>query len=407
MTRKSRPAAAPATDPPVADETLRERWSAAQAALLSRFDQPIDRATQITRRTLQWFPIRVWRHFLQHNGFLLAAGVSYQSLFTIFAAIYVGFAAIGIWLGGDDDAVEQLIAIINLYIPNLISEDGLVTPRQVEQITTQSGSTTLAITGAVALVVAIWTAIGFVTYARRAVRDTFGLPFDRRSYVLLKTRDLVAAIAFGTSLLVGWALVQVTVWALDLTLSLTGMTPGSAWSDVLVRSLTLLVAFGINAAALAALVRYMTGTSLRWARIWPGSLLGGGAMAVLQVGAGLLLAYSPTNPLLATFSIFVGFLLWFRINGIVILVAAAWIAVSTADRDLPLIELSEWERMRQEHDALLAAAQIRLRRARARRDAAPWWRRPQRERHLARAERELAELEAEALPPPPAQRFLD
>ncbi len=397
----------PAADPPAVDETLRERWVAAQSALLSRFDEPIDRATRITRRTLAWFPIRVWRHFLQHNGFLLAAGVSYQSLFTIFAAIYVGFAAIGIWLGGDDQAVAQLIAIINLYIPNLISDNGLVTPLQVEQITSRSGSTTLAITGAVALVVAIWTAIGFVTYARRAVRDIFGLPFDRRSYVLLKTRDLIAAIAFGTSLLVGWALVQVTVWALDITLSLAGMPPGSAWSDVVVRSLTLVVAFGINAVALAALVRYMTGTSLRWARIWPGALLGGGAMAVLQVGAGLLLAYSPSNPLLATFSIFVGFLLWFRIIGIVILVAAAWIAVATADRDLPLIELSEWERRWQEHDALVAAARIRLRRARARRDADPWWRRPQRERQVARAERELADLEAETLPPPPAHRFLD
>ncbi len=389
------------------DDSLRERWSAAQAALLSRFDQPIDRAARITQRTLGWFPIRVWRHFLQHNGFLLAAGMSYQSLFTIFAAIYVGFAAIGIWLGGDDQAVDQLIAIINLYIPNLISDGGLVTPRQVEEITSQSGSTTLAITGAVALVVAIWTAIGFVTYARRAVRDIFGLPFDRRSYVLLKTRDLVAAIAFGLLLLVGWALVQVTVWALDVTLSLAGMLPGSAGTEAAVRALTLFVAFGINAVALAALVRYMTGTSLRWARIWPGSLLGGGAMAVMQVGAGLLLAYTPSNPLLATFAIFVGFLLWFRINGIVILVAAAWIAVATADRDLPLVELSEWERVRQEHDALVAAARIRVRRARARRDGAPWWRRPQRERDLARAERELAALEAKALPPLPAHRFLD
>ncbi len=407
MTRKSPPRAAAVPDPPAVDDSLRERWSAAQAALLSRFDEPIDRATRITRRTLGWFPIRVWRHFLQHNGFLLAAGVSYQSLFTIFAAIYVGFAAIGIWLGGDDQAVDQLIAIINLYIPYLISDGGLVTPGQVEAITSSSGSATLAITGAVALVVALWTAIGFVTYARRAVRDTFGLPFDRRSYVLLKTRDLVAAIAFGLSLLLGWALVQVTVWALDVTLSLVGASPGSAWSEIVVRALTLVVAFGINAVALAALVRYMTGTSLRWARIWPGSLLGGAAMAVLQVGAGLLLAYSPSNPLLATFAIFVGFLLWFRINGIVILVAAAWIAVATADRDLPLVELSEWERVRQEHDALVAAARIRLRRARARRDAAPWWRRPQRERQLARAERELADLQAEALPPLPAHRFLD
>ena len=32
---------------------------------------------------MAWFPVRVWRHFLIHNGFLLAAGVSYQALFAI------------------------------------------------------------------------------------------------------------------------------------------------------------------------------------------------------------------------------------------------------------------------------------------------------------------------------------
>jgi hypothetical protein len=64
-----------------------------------RLDEPIERATEITRKTLGWFPIRVWRHFLRANGFLLAAAISYQSLFAIFAVIYFGFAIVGIWLG--------------------------------------------------------------------------------------------------------------------------------------------------------------------------------------------------------------------------------------------------------------------------------------------------------------------
>ncbi len=62
-----------------------DRW---RDELRERFDEPIERATEITRRTLAWFPIRVWRHFLQHNGFLLAAAISYQSLFAIFAVLY-------------------------------------------------------------------------------------------------------------------------------------------------------------------------------------------------------------------------------------------------------------------------------------------------------------------------------
>src|SRR5690606_7903314 len=88
-----------------------------------RLDAAVERATALTKRTLELFPVRVWRHFLQNNGFLLAAGVSYQALFAIFAAIYVAFATAGLWLGGSKEAVDALIRVINSYIPSLISED--------------------------------------------------------------------------------------------------------------------------------------------------------------------------------------------------------------------------------------------------------------------------------------------
>lgn len=359
--------------------------------LRERLEEPIERATEITRRTLAWFPIRVWRHFLQHNGFLLAAGISYQSLFTIFAAIYLAGAIVGAWLGGRPEAVDQLIRIINSYIPGLISENGLVKPSDVESVADQSTGL-LAVTGGIAAIVAIWTAIGFVTYTRRAVRDTFGLSYDSRSFVLLKARDLFAAALFGVALVVGWALVQITTWALEVVLSLIGWQTNATWSAILVRLLTLVVAFAINALALALLFRYLTGTSLRWRRIWPGSLLGGAAMAVLQVGAGLLLSYSPSNPLLATFAVLIGFLLWFRLNGIVILVAAAWIAVATSDRDLPLTVVSDEERRRIEHEALDLAAWVRVREATEVLRDASWWQRPGARRALRRARAERAAL---------------
>ena len=101
-----------------------------------RLDAAVERATALTQRTLGLFPVRVWRHFLQHNGFLLAAGVSYQALFAIFAAIYLAFAIAGLWLGGSDEAVDALIAMINSYIPNLIlPEGGVVTPDQAVSYT--------------------------------------------------------------------------------------------------------------------------------------------------------------------------------------------------------------------------------------------------------------------------------
>ncbi|GAA1170815.1 YihY/virulence factor BrkB family protein [Microbacterium oxydans] len=364
-----------------------------------RLDAAVERASALTQRTLGLFPVRVWRHFLQHNGFLLAAGVSYQALFAIFAAIYLAFAIAGLWLGGSEDAVNGLIAMINSYIPNLIQpEGGVITPEQVQEI---ASSTTgvLSITGLIALGTVIWTAIGWVTFSRRATRDIFGLPPDRRSYVILKARDLLAAVIFGASLVAGSILSSASAAVLSWLLGLLGWDSGSN-GVILIRIGAVIVSFALMSGALAAMVRFLTGTSLHWGTIWPGALLGGGAMTILQFGAGFLLSYTPSNPLLATFAIFIGLLLWFRINGVVMLVASSWIAVAAQDRDQPLLEQTEAERRVAEYQTLLTAARIRVRDARAARLDAPWYRAWAAGRALRDAEDELHDLEAS--PPPPA-----
>jgi len=379
------------------EESLRARWEATQESLRQRFDEPLTRASRLTQRTLAWFPVRVWRHFLQRNGFLLAAGVSYQALFAIFAAIYVTFAAAGLWLGGSPEAVTRLIDLINSYIPGLITEDSLfATPEQVQGIATDNAGV-LGITGIVALATLIWTAIGWVTFSRRAVRDIFGIPPDRRSYFFLKARDLLAALVFGAALVIGGVFSYIGTWALSLIFSILGWDQ-SGLSSASVSVASLIVSFALNSAALAALFRFLTGATLRWRTIWPGAILGGAGLSVLQLGAGLLLSYSPTNPLLATFAIFIGLLLWFRLIGIVMLVAAAWIAVSAQDKDLPLLEQSEAERLAAEHAALLLAAHVRLRTAQTARDSAPWFRVWAADRAVRDAEAELAQVEASAPP---------
>ncbi|MCR2785158.1 MULTISPECIES: YihY/virulence factor BrkB family protein [unclassified Microbacterium] len=370
------------------DENWRARWESTQSSLRQRFDEPIEHATALTRRTMAWFPVRVWRHFLRSNGFLLAASISYQSLFAMFAVVYVAFAIAGVWLGGSTEAVQAVISVVNSYIPDLISDTGPISPKEVTDVA-QSSTGALAVTGAAAFLVAVWTAIGFVTFTRRAVRDIFGLPFDGRGYVLLKARDFVAAVLFGIALLLGAGLGAVASGAVDLLFHLLGWADSSEWLYVLGRVLSILVAFAINSTALALLFRFLAGAAAPWPTIWPGALLGGAAIGVLQISAGLLLVYTPSNPLLATFSVFIAFLVWFRLIAIVILVAASWIAVVAADRDIPLGPASEHERRVAEAHALVVGAEQRLRAALAERERARWWQ----VWRAWRAEREVREAE--------------
>lgn len=401
MTQKPPPDARAAADAAQREEeSLRQRWEETEHSLRQRFDAPISRATRLTEATMAWFPVRVWRNFLIENGFLLSAGVSYVALFACFAAIYLVFATVGLWLGGSPEAVNGFINLINNYIPNLISADSsFATPQEVQEIASQSAEV-LGWTGVIALGALIWTAIDWVTYTRRAVRELFAIPPDRRSYFLLKARDLLAAVIFGAGLILGGALSSVGSQTVDWIFSLLGWTNASDLLDATARVGSLFIGFVVTSTALVGLFRFLTGTKLPWRRIWPGAMIGGLGLSVLQLGAGLLLSYTPSNPLLAGFAFFIGMLLWFRLMGIVLLTAASWVAVAARDRDVVLLPQTEAERLAAEHAALLLAAQVRLRTAKDARAQARWWRVPLADRAVHEAEVELRQVQ-EAAPRDP------
>lgn len=367
----------------------------APTPLRARLEARKEQVSALTARTLAAFPVRVWRNFTFSNGFLLSAGMSYYVLFALFALLYVAFAGAGLWLGGSVVAIQAVVRLVNTYIPGLIAADGLFTVADVTEIA-KNAAGVLGITGVIAVAIALWTAVSAVTFTRRAVRDLFGLPFDTRAYWLLKARDFFAAIVFGGAMLVGAVVVALSAWALEQIFLLLEWSTESWIFTAGARIVSIAIAFALDAAALAMLVRFLTGTQLRWRFIWPGAMLGGGAMVVLQLGAGLLLSHVPSNPLLASFAVILGLLLWCRWLAIVVLVAASWIAVAADDHDQPLEREDEEERRRSEALALLVAARVRLRRAVRTERSAPWYRRLSAHRAVGAAHRTLSDAEDEA-----------
>ena len=407
------------TEPPVGEAprdapgdaaTPRGRSDESGTPLRERLDEPIAKVSDLTRRTMELFPVRVWRHFLARNGFLLTAGMSYQSLFAVFAAVYVVFAVAGLWFFNAQKALDALVLLVNTIAPGLLGDEGVISTDTLQEISTASTSL-FGWTGAVALAGLIWTAIGWVTYTRMAVRSIFSLPKDTRNYVLLKARDFLAALAFGAAILVAAVLSIVATGFLDWILTLLGVD-ASLETPMVTSTIqwgALVVVFVIDTLALAVLFRFLSGAAVPWYRMWRGSLLGSGALSVLQLLGGTVLSFASGNPLLATFTVFIGLLLWFRISSIIILVAASWIAIEAADANESLRmvtpEQLEAERRAREHEALVTAARVRVRHANEELVRARWFERFGARRQLARAERELAELEASApTPPTPATR---
>ena len=395
----------PVAEHPADAEPAPKGFDAISAPIRERLEEPITRVSTLTRKTMALFPVRVWRHFLARNGFLLSSGMSYQALFAIFAAVYVAFAVAGIWLTSDPDTLNAFVALLNTYAPGLIGDEGVISTEDLVEIASSSTSL-FGWTGAVALVGLIWTAIGWITYSRMAVRSIFGLPKDTRAYALLKTRDFLVGLAFGTMLLLATVLSVATTSFLDWLLGLFGLPPESGWSGFFLQAGSTLVVFAIDTLALAVLFRFLSGAAMPWQRMWVGSLLGSAALTVLQLASGFLVSRVSTNPLLATFTVFIGLLLWFRLTSVVILVAASWIAVEASDHNETLRRVTPAqlaaEELAREQRALVTAAHVRVREAQQALAEANWLQRLPARRRLMHAEDELARAEA-AIAPATAQ----
>jgi membrane protein len=351
------------------------------------------------RSLLMWgrelYPVRVWIRFLNENGLILAAGMSYQALFAVFAAVYIGFSFAGIWLSGRPETLQSLGRIVNTIVPDLIGTTGAFS---VDELLDADvfGSGFLTWTGAIAVGGLVWTAIGWITYSRISVRAVLGLEKDRRNYFLMKARDLLVAVALGSLLLVAATLSVASTAAFQGIFELLGVSTASLGYTVVARSSGLVLVFAINTLVLAMTFRFLSRAAIPWRRMWGGSTLGGVALLSLQLGGSLLTGVVSRNPLMATFAVFVGLLLFFRLTSIVTLVSATWIAVGAQDREEPLLKISREETTRrrenEEQRAVLLAAQVRVRNAQVERDSARWYQVPAASAHLRSARAQLDEL---------------
>ena len=116
-------------------------------------------------------PVRVFTHYGEHRGALLAGGLSYQAIFAVFAAVWVAFSVIGLFLQSNDVLRNSLFDIISTSVPGLIDRGsgGAIDPTDLFE------TGVLGWTGAIALAGLLLTALGWLASGRDAVRTIFGI----------------------------------------------------------------------------------------------------------------------------------------------------------------------------------------------------------------------------------------
>jgi membrane protein len=299
------------------------------------------------------FFVRVFLYYSSAQGPLLASGLAYQAIFAIFAAVWVGFSIIGLVVAGNHDLQKPLIDLLANAVPGLIklpgSSSGAIDPKML----LNAGAFTLS--GIIALVGVLVTALSWLASARTAIRILFGLPQSTTNFLVLKLRDLAVGAGLAVALILSAALAAAGSALTTVLLPLIGISSHSLLFAALGRVVTLAVMFVLDAVTLGGFFSIMAGVRIPFRRLLGGSLVGAVALGVLKVVGGGLLGVSKNNPLLASFAVILGLLIFFNFACQVILIAAAWIKVAMADRGMPMDAAAEAARLEQDRKDLAAA----------------------------------------------------
>lgn len=270
-------------------------------------------------------PFRTFSHFTDAGGPVLAGGMSYQALFAVFAGVFVGFGVFGIVLQSRPELLNSVVQQINAFVPGLLgdgdSDDSAVA---VDSLFKNRGLSWTSVAASASL---IWVAVNWFTGTRRSIRLIFGMEVkEYRNAVLLKVRDFVLALGFSVAILLSAALTVLSSNLTTMLLSWLGADPNGWFFG----GLGLLVRYGamyvFDVLVIIAIHRFLAEVRVgRW-RLIAGSMLGGAALFGLKLLGTSLLGGASTNPLLQTFVIFVGLLLWFNFICRALLLTSSWIA---------------------------------------------------------------------------------
>ncbi|MCU1586374.1 MAG: hypothetical protein JWM49_2930 [Microbacteriaceae bacterium] len=271
--------------------------------------------------------VRVFNRYSERNGPILAGGLSLTALYSVFAAVYVGFTILGAYIQSDRAVKDAVVSTVSSSVPGLIKSGngGVVDLNQLFQPTTLNWG------GIIAIAALLLTTLSWFDSARSAVRAVFGEPRDSTFFLLLKLRDLGLVVAFGAVTIFSAVIAVLSTSALDLVFGAVGIDRHSVLASVVARVIGLLLVLAIDTAVLAALFRVLLAARVPLNRLFTGALLGAIALGILKVLGATIVGTVSRNPLLASFAVILGLLVWFGLVCQVILLSATWIAVDLAD----------------------------------------------------------------------------
>lgn len=276
---------------------------------------------KLIARALELRPVRAYLLYSEHKGSMLADSITYRALFSVFAAVFLGFSIVALWLAGNPDVMQTLVSSLDTVIPGIA---GFIEPDAIEP----TGFTIAGVISALGLLFAAISAIGSLRSAIRMIGDQVT---ETQMFVWVLLRNLMVGIAFGGLLVVAAAASFLgSVW-IGAVSDWLGFGEGSPVAQTLTRVFGIVVVLAIDTAAIALVFRLLSGIAAPARALWGGALLGGVGLTILQELSGLFVRGAANNPLLASFATLIALLLWFNLSAQVILIACSYIVTAAAE----------------------------------------------------------------------------
>ena len=191
------------------------------------------RRSLIARVTAWVLSLRIVRAFLLYSetrGAMLADSVTYRTLFSLFAAVLLGFSLAALWLSGNPQAWQALVDAVDSAVPGLVGEGGLV---DTSDIPAPTGFT---LAGAIAVVGIVGAAIGAIGTLRNALRQMAGFVHDDTFFLLVLLRNLGLAVLIGVLLVASAGVTFFGTAGVEIVFDVLGIGSDSVLAGIATRA---------------------------------------------------------------------------------------------------------------------------------------------------------------------------
>ncbi|MCP2286353.1 membrane protein [Promicromonospora umidemergens] len=272
-------------------------------------------------------PGRTLSRFNTANGAVLSGGMAYAALFSLFAALAIGYTVFIRVLGGDANLRDAVLAQVDTWVPGLVDtgSGGVLSPSDLVL------ATGLSWTSIVAAAVLLWSATNFMGALRSSVRAMFGETESAGNPLTDRLRQVLGFVLLGAGMLITAGTSVAVSAAVPWTLGLVGLGEGAGWG---VRGVGLFLAVLLDTGVVAAVIRFVGGVRPPRRDLLLGALAVGIVAGGLRLlGAEIIASTASRNALLASFAVVITVLVLVNVLARVLLLASAW--MSNPDRDNP------------------------------------------------------------------------